>query len=123
GTYGRVLVVAGTYNMCGAAFLSAKAAYKTGAGLVRIFTEESNRTMLQTMLPEAILTTYDTCDYRHEQLEEAAEWADVIVFGPGIGKKAEKRRMLELLIKVQDKPLLIDADGLNLLAENPQPLG
>lgn len=122
GTYGKVLVVAGSLNMCGAAFLSAKAAYKTGAGLVQIFTEESNRTMLQTMLPEAILTTYDTCDFRHEQLEEAAEWADVIVFGPGIGKKADKRKMLELLVKLQDKPLLIDADGLNLLAENPQPL-
>lgn len=122
GTYGKVLVVAGSLNMCGAAFLSAKAAYKTGAGLVQIFTEESNRIMLQTMLPEAILTTYDTCDFRHEQLEEAAEQADVIVFGPGIGKKADKRKMLELLVKLRDKPLLIDADGLNLLADNPQSL-
>ena len=57
GTYGHVLVIAGSEGMCGAAYLSALAAYRTGAGLVRIFTPETN---LQIQLPEAIVTSYGT---------------------------------------------------------------
>src|SRR5699024_3759551 len=57
GTFGRVLIVAGAKNMSGAAYLSALAAYRTGACLVEIMTVESNRLILQGQLPEAILTT------------------------------------------------------------------
>ena len=59
GTYGRVAVIAGSKNMSGAAFLCSKAAYSTGAGLVKIYTHESNRTILQSQLPEAVMMTYD----------------------------------------------------------------
>ena len=57
GTYGKLLVVAGSRNMCGAAYLAGKAAYRTGAGLVYIYTEECNRVILQQLLPEAVLIT------------------------------------------------------------------
>ena len=59
GTYGKVLCIAGSRNMAGAAYLCAWAAYRTGAGLVRILTPEVNRVILQTLLPEAVLTTFD----------------------------------------------------------------
>ena len=59
GTFGRVLIAAGSKNMSGAAYLSAMAAYRMGAGLVKIFTVEENRAILQAALPEAIITTYD----------------------------------------------------------------
>ena len=59
GTYGHVLVIAGSEGMCGAAYLSALAAYRTGAGLVRVLTPEPNRLILQILLPEAIVSTYD----------------------------------------------------------------
>ncbi len=59
GTFGKVLVIAGSINMSGATYFSAKAAYRMGSGLVRIYTPNENREILQTMLPEAILTTYD----------------------------------------------------------------
>ena len=58
GDYGRVLCICGSSGMAGAAYLSAKAAYRTGAGLVEIFTHECNRTVLQTLLPEAIVSVY-----------------------------------------------------------------
>lgn len=58
GTYGKVLMITGSKGMSGAAYLSARAAYLSGAGLVRIYTEESNRAILQELLPEAVMTTY-----------------------------------------------------------------
>ena len=57
GTFGRVLVIGGSPCMSGAAYFSAKAAYRTGAGLVHILTHEDNRIILQTQLPEAVLST------------------------------------------------------------------
>ncbi len=113
GTYGRVLVVAGTMNMAGAAYLSGKAAYRTGSGLVRIFTKEENRIILQTLLPEAILTTYKGLEDGIPALSEAMDWADVIVFGPGIGRGENVEWFLHLLRDHAKVPVIIDADGLN----------
>ena len=59
GSYGKLLLIAGSVNMAGAAVLSAKAAYATGCGLVRVLTPEENRIILQSCVPEAVLTTYD----------------------------------------------------------------
>ena len=66
-----MLIMAGSRNMCGAAYLSALAAYRAGAGLVRIYTPEENREILQTRLPEAILTTYTTGVFPVDTLQEA----------------------------------------------------
>ena len=59
GTYGKILIAAGSEGMCGAAYLSALAAYRMGAGLVKILTVRANVPILQNLLPEAILTPYD----------------------------------------------------------------
>ena len=66
GTYGRLLVIAGSKGMAGAAYLNAHAAYMIGAGLVRIYTSSDNREILQTLLPEAIVTTYE--EYNKEEI-------------------------------------------------------
>lgn len=58
GSFGKLLLIAGSVDMAGAAVLSAKAAYTAGCGLVRVFTPEENRIPLQTSIPEAVLTTY-----------------------------------------------------------------
>ena len=64
GDYGKALIIAGSRGMAGAAYLAALAAYRTGAGLVQIYTPEDNRTILQTLLPEAIIRCYDFFDER-----------------------------------------------------------
>lgn len=88
GTYGKILVAAGSEGMCGAAYLAALAAYRSGAGLVRILTPESNRLIVQSLLPEAIFTGYDT-DSNVQVLSDAnVSWADIIVLGPGLGTEA-----------------------------------
>lgn len=119
GSYGKLLVIAGGTNMAGAAYFSAKAAYRMGVGLVKILTSEDNRLSLQTMLPEAILSTYGkTLD--EKQLVEDLKWADAVVFGPGIGTGNFSKILLHKVLHNISVPLLIDADGLNLLAEEPE---
>lgn len=116
GTYGKLLLIAGSNNMSGAAYLSGKAAYKSGAGLVRIFTCEENRTILQSQLPEAIMTTYSTEEEAMEKLSEAICWASVIGIGPGIGQTILSKKMVKKVLAEASCPLVIDADGINSLA-------
>ena len=86
GTYGKVLMITGSKGMSGAAYLSARAAYLSGAGLVRIYTEESNRAILQELLPEAVMTTYSLDETESfEELPDLLEWADVLCIGCGLG--------------------------------------
>ncbi len=128
GTYGRVLVIAGKHNMAGAAYFSGKAAAMTGCGLVKIFTAEDNRTIIQQLLPEAILETWtadetEQCDPDwNEKIENCVSWADVIVLGPGLGTDSVAEAIVTEVLQRAACPVIADADALNLLAKNPQPL-
>ncbi|MBR2354071.1 MAG: NAD(P)H-hydrate dehydratase [Clostridia bacterium] len=119
GTFGRVLVVAGSHNMAGAAYFAAKACYRMGAGLCRILTVKENFSVLASLLPEALLTCYDGDDPDPDVIAEAEEWADVLVIGCGMGTSEAARRILSYLLRHTDKPRVLDADALNLLARNP----
>ena len=118
GSFGKLLVIAGSVNMAGAACLCGKAAYATGCGLVRILTPEENRTILQTVLPEAILTTYPEKKPDLSEVIETMKWADAIVLGPGIGKGKVASALVECVIKNASVPVVLDADALNLVAED-----
>ncbi|MBQ9783609.1 MAG: NAD(P)H-hydrate dehydratase [Clostridia bacterium] len=119
GTFGKVLCVCGSVGMCGAAFFAAKAAYRMGAGLVRILTVRENLPMLQTMLPEAIVSVYDADQPDMNVIDEAEEWADVLVIGCGLGISPVSRTLLARLLRSSQTPKILDADALNLLARNP----
>ena len=107
--------------MAGAAFLSAKAAYRSGAGLIRIYTPESNREILQQLLPEAIISTYT--DYEENELESLLNWADVVCIGCGLGQSDCSRAILKATMQFCRVPCVIDADGINLLSECCEMLG
>lgn len=114
GTFGKVLLIAGSVNMAGAAALAAKSCYRSGAGLVRVFSPEENRVILQTVVPEAVLHT------DKNRLPEDIAWADCIIAGPGIGMHIQSEKILEELLctKTKDSKIcLLDADALNLLAK------
>ncbi|WMJ87892.1 NAD(P)H-hydrate dehydratase [Anaerocolumna sp. MB42-C2] len=120
GTYGKVLIIAGSVNISGACYFSAKSAYRSGSGLVKVVTVEENRVIIQSQLPEVLLYTYQSAswdDYTDEQILKEIEWANVIVIGPGIGMSNASERLLELVLKHAKTPVIIDADGINLLAE------
>ena len=119
GSFGKLLVIAGSVGMSGAACLCAEAAYSCGCGLVRIVTPEENRTILQTKLPEAVLTTYPTAGGRETAgLSEVIGWADAIVCGPGLGTSDVARAIVETVLREASVPVLLDADALNLIARD-----
>ncbi len=129
GTFGKVFVVAGSKNMGGAAYLSGLAAYRTGAGLVKILAAEENRSFLQERLPEAILEPYDSIclsqepeSYR-DNLEKACEWADAVVLGPGLGQEEWGEYLVEMILAAACSPVIVDADALNIIAANPHMTG
>ena len=111
GSFGKVLLIAGSVNMAGAAVLSARSAYRAGAGMVKVISPEENRIILQQAVPEALFGTI-------EDLEESLKWADVIAIGPGLSQGEQAFGCLEKVILESRLPLLIDADGLNLLAKD-----
>lgn len=119
GSYGRVLVIAGSQEMSGACYFAAAAAYRVGCGLVKVLTARDNSQVLRTRLPEAIVTTYQEGKLPNTVSEEL-EWADVIVIGPGIGCGATAESLLDMVLQIRDKTVVIDADGLNLLAQKEE---
>ena len=116
GSYGKVLVIAGSKNMGGAAYFSARAAYEMGCGLVKVITHQNNRDMLLEKLPEALLECYDeeTKEEISDMLTDAVQWADVIACGPGLGTSPTARSLFETVIKEENKPVVLDADAINL---------
>lgn len=118
GTYGKVLVIAGSKEYSGAAYLCESAAYKSGCGLVKVITSIENKAMLTVMVPEGIYNFYGPDGIDIDELKSAIEWADAIVIGPGLGKTSNALNMLKIVLEEKDKPIIIDADGINILAEN-----
>ena len=119
GTYGRLVCVCGSRGMAGAAYLAAKAALRTGAGLVEIVTPSENLISLQTLIPEAIVTTYDAEDPSGIDIERAVLRADAIVCGCGLGTTRQSLFVLSRVLRAAKVPMVLDADALNLLARNP----
>lgn len=110
GTFGKVLVVAGSDTMSGACFLAAKAAYTSGAGLVRVVSTENNREILLSSLPEILFSSRD-------MLAEGLDWADAVVIGPGIGLTEEAEEMVNYVLENSPVPTVMDGDAIRLCSK------
>ena len=120
GTFGQVAVVGGCVGMSGAAYFSAKAAYRTGCGLVRIISPLDNRIIYQTQLPEAVLTLYNAEAPDERDIKNAVCRASAVVLGVGLGTSETSKKILEYTLASVSSPIVIDADGLNLLAADKE---
>lgn len=116
GTYGQIGVIAGSKGMAGAAFLCARAAYAVGAGLVRIYTHEANRVVLQQLLPEAIVITYEKFD--QVQLLGFIKSCDVIAIGCGLGQSVLSEKIVRYTMEQAKCPCVVDADAINIIAKD-----
>jgi len=115
GDYGHVLVVGGDYGMGGAVRMAAEAALRVGAGLVTVATRPEHVTIVSGSRPE--LMCHQVSD--PSDLDPLLARASVIVAGPGLGKSLWAQALLKRLIE-SGLLLLIDADGLNILSQEPQ---
>ncbi len=118
---GRVLVVAGSRGMTGAAVLTCRAAMRAGAGIVTLAFPETLPEIYKDLLPEVMTipcpaTSEGTLSYEALRilLEKSAEF-DVVAVGPGLSRNEETQKLVRELIVQLNKPLILDADGLNAL--------
>ncbi len=120
GTFGKVLLIAGSMNMCGAAILSGKAAFRSGCGMVKIMTVEENRVILQESFPEAMLLTYTEDGFDSGELSRSMDWCDCIGIGPGLSQGETALRLVEFILANAAVPVVADADALNIIAKRPE---
>ena len=125
GDFGKVLIFAGSSGFYGAGNIVAKSCVRTGAGLTTVITDKNNFS-LNVFVPEAMSfpINFDNINENLEKLENEISNYDVITIGPGIGKSQQAFSIFEKLINIEKNnkgntiKLVLDADALNLLAEN-----
>lgn len=113
GDHGKLVIIGGDHGTAGAIRMTGEAALRAGAGLVRVLTRIENIPPIITARPELMVH-----ELTPQSLEESLAWADVVAIGPGLGQQEWGKKALQ---KVENcrKPMLWDADALNLLAINP----
>ncbi len=116
GTYGHGLLIAGSKGKMGSAVLAAKAALRSGIGLLTVHLPEIGLNVLQTAVPEAMCSIDQESD-RVSMIHEDVNTFSAIGIGPGIGTHEDALLLMEKVL--QFPTVVIDADGLNLLAKHP----
>ena len=115
GDFGHVLVIAGNHGMGGAARITSESALRTGAGIVSVITRPENVAIISKTTPEIMA---HSADDNSDKVSELINKADVIAIGPGLGIDRWAKDLLNKALE-SEKQMIIDADGLNLLADCP----
>ena len=116
GTYGHALLIAGSYGKMGAAILAAHACLRSGTGLLHVHVPKVGYPIIQTALPEAMISI-DRYDYYFSEVPNL-DLYNVVGIGPGLGKEPQSQAAMKLLIQNYRRPIVFDADALGILAEN-----
>lgn len=116
GTYGKVGFLSGSKGMAGAAVLNCNAALRSGSGLVKAYITESIYNVVEGMSIETVTCPFDEEKISYDHIRrELIEFSDVIATGSGCANLKNYKKMLEFFVEGFDKPLVIDAEGINLL--------
>jgi NAD(P)H-hydrate epimerase len=114
GDFGKVLIIAGSRGYTGAAYITTEAAVRCGSGLVTLCCHEDIQQVLSNKLVEAMTVTLN----HNLKIEENIEKCDSLAIGPGFGNNIENRVLINRIIKSSSKPMVIDADGINVLVDS-----
>lgn len=114
GSYGRVLIIAGSRGFTGAAYLSTKACVMSGAGLITVACPREIQEVISSKVAEAMTYGFTSI----EELRDVIEANEVIAIGPGLGNNERTLELLKLVMNKKEGTVIIDADGINVLAEN-----
>ncbi len=118
GTYGHALLISGSFGKMGACILAAKAALRSGLGLLTVHIPSCGYSIIQTSVPEAMASVDETEKYFSRSPENLNY--SCIGIGPGIGTDSETVNAFAKVLKEFNKPMVIDADGLNILSQNKE---
>lgn len=118
GDFGKVMLIGGSYGKMGSIRLSSEAALRTGSGLVSCFVPRCGVDILQIPLPEVMVESAENEFTLSKAGLQDLDRFDALGVGPGMGTSAEARGCLELVLREFNKPLVLDADAINLLAAN-----
>ena len=115
GTRKKLAIIGGARGMTGAAILAARAAMASGIGMVRLVVDEASVSVVQESEPYALAAPWpaDTTSAK-----EIVDWSDGIVIGPGLGRTAESRTLVERVLVSRQGPILLDADALTVFADD-----
>ncbi|MCD8194442.1 MAG: NAD(P)H-hydrate dehydratase, partial [Tannerellaceae bacterium] len=116
GTYGHALLIAGSRGKMGAAVMSARACLRAGVGLLTVHIPQRGEQILQMSVPEAMVS-FDNHKEYFTVIPELSHY-EAIGIGPGLGQQLESAAALERLLQTAGKPMVIDADALNIIASN-----
>lgn len=117
GTYGHALLIAGSYGKMGAAVLAARACLRTGVGLLTVHVPRRGVDIMQTAVPEAMVSIDDNdTHWTHCFVPEDLQRYDAVAVGPGLGTDSPEQ-LCALFKAFPDKPLILDADALNMLSQ------
>ena len=118
GTMGHALLIAGSYGKMGAAILASKACLRTGVGLLTTHLPRLGYSIIQVAVPEAMVSI-DQSDHICTEFPKLKQF-NVVGVGPGIGTKQNTQRALYHLLEQATKPMVLDADALNILSDHPE---
>lgn len=115
GTYGKVLIIGSSHRYIGAGCICANACMRSGSGLVTLAVENDIFPIVASKMSEVMVLDIDS--YK-EDFENLVKTCDVIAIGPGLGIRDFSNEKLQYILNKSTSPVIIDADGLNVLAEN-----
>jgi len=118
GEYGKIGIIAGSPGYTGAAILAAKAALRSGAGTITLFHPEGLETIFETQLLEVMTYPISSKNTKDEEFLLKLNSMDVLLIGPGIGISDKMCELLKQITELWKKPIIIDADAINIIAEN-----
>ena len=121
GSRRRVVVLGGAEGLTGAAVLAARAALRSGVGMVRACVDPASISVVQGAVPAALARRWPTTD--GEMADATGDWAHAVVAGPGLGRDARARELLDRLLRCWRGPLVLDADALTLFEGRADELG
>lgn len=123
GDYGKLLVIAGSEGMSGAAYLSSQSAVTAGSGLVTLVVPASINTAMEAKTTEVMTCPVEDISGHisfgaQEKILELLKKADAVLIGPGLGRSIDAARITEMVLAESKVPVIVDADGINAVAKN-----
>ena len=122
GTYGRLLMICGSVGMAGACIMAARAALRSGVGLLNIAIPHALYPILAPAVPEAIFTLYDPTEAPGEAVFDAIDKASACLVGCGLGTALYAVKLVDAVLENAHGTVVLDADALNILAKTPEKL-